>query len=196
VGEQSNAYRILLRYDRKSRHRRIKKQRRYERLAATSQFRTTKPLDRRIAKGIAHFWVPIPVDGLHLSVGRSPYLKPAIGLGGNPPQIPSQTHNLPSVEQRSFASLIFFFFAGRIVVLRIASILWDYYPRPPQPINVGLLRSSHAWYPGPNKVSPHPVVLPKYPDTPKREDYPLLRGVPPLRSRTTRSRFGHLPRAD
>src|SRR5438876_7606457 len=38
VGEQSNAYRILLRYDRKSRHRRIKKQRRYERLAATSQF--------------------------------------------------------------------------------------------------------------------------------------------------------------
>ena len=37
MGEQSNAYRILLRYDRKSRHRRIKKQRRYERLAATSQ---------------------------------------------------------------------------------------------------------------------------------------------------------------
>ena len=35
---QSNAYRILLRYDRNSRHRRIKKQRRYERLAATSQF--------------------------------------------------------------------------------------------------------------------------------------------------------------
>jgi len=42
VGEQSNAYRILLRYDRKSRHRRIKKQRRYERLAATSQFRYTR----------------------------------------------------------------------------------------------------------------------------------------------------------
>src|ERR1700689_1946630 len=41
VGEQSNAYRILLRYDRKSRHRRIKKRRRYERLAATSQFRDT-----------------------------------------------------------------------------------------------------------------------------------------------------------
>ncbi|KZT12313.1 hypothetical protein LAESUDRAFT_641849 [Laetiporus sulphureus 93-53] len=33
VGEQSNAYRILLRYDRKSRHRRIKKQRRYEHIA-------------------------------------------------------------------------------------------------------------------------------------------------------------------
>ena len=42
VGEQSNAYRILLRYDRKSRHRRIKKQRRYERLAATSQFLYTR----------------------------------------------------------------------------------------------------------------------------------------------------------
>jgi hypothetical protein len=38
VNEQSNACRILIRYDRKSRHRRIKKQRRYERLAATSQF--------------------------------------------------------------------------------------------------------------------------------------------------------------
>ena len=44
MGEQSNAYRILLRYDRKSRHRRIKKQRRYERLAATSQFRHTSGL--------------------------------------------------------------------------------------------------------------------------------------------------------
>src|ERR1700738_2822508 len=44
VGEQSNAYRILLRYDRKIRHRRIKKQRRYERLAATSQFRDTNKL--------------------------------------------------------------------------------------------------------------------------------------------------------
>ncbi|KRZ79899.1 hypothetical protein T08_4363 [Trichinella sp. T8] len=37
VGEQSNAWRILLRNDRKSRHRRMKKQRRYGRLAATSQ---------------------------------------------------------------------------------------------------------------------------------------------------------------
>ncbi|KAM3727185.1 Copper-transporting ATPase [Dirofilaria immitis] len=36
-GEQSNAWRILLRNDKKSRHRRIKKQRRYGRLAATSQ---------------------------------------------------------------------------------------------------------------------------------------------------------------
>ena len=47
MGEQSNAYRILLRYDRKSRHRRIKKQRRYERLAATSQFRTTRLFSKR-----------------------------------------------------------------------------------------------------------------------------------------------------
>ncbi|UYV62937.1 hypothetical protein LAZ67_2002555 [Cordylochernes scorpioides] len=38
VGEKSNAWRILLRNDRKSRHRRIKKRRRYERLAATSHF--------------------------------------------------------------------------------------------------------------------------------------------------------------
>ena len=36
-GEQSNTWLILLRNDRKSQHRRIKKQRRYERLAATSQ---------------------------------------------------------------------------------------------------------------------------------------------------------------
>ena len=43
MGEQSNALRILLRNDRKSRHRRIKKQRRYERLAATSQFLSTGP---------------------------------------------------------------------------------------------------------------------------------------------------------
>jgi hypothetical protein len=35
--EQSNACWILLQYNRKSRHRRIKKQRRYERLAATNQ---------------------------------------------------------------------------------------------------------------------------------------------------------------
>jgi hypothetical protein len=43
VGEQSNTLRILLRNDRKSRHRRIKKLRRYERLAATSQFLGTDP---------------------------------------------------------------------------------------------------------------------------------------------------------
>ena len=43
MGEQSNTWRILLRNDRKSRHRRIKKPRRYERLAATSQFLYTMP---------------------------------------------------------------------------------------------------------------------------------------------------------
>jgi len=44
VGEQSNTWRILLRNDRKSRHRRIKKQRRYERLAATSQLSRAAPV--------------------------------------------------------------------------------------------------------------------------------------------------------
>ena len=39
TGEQSDTLWILLHNDRKSRHRRIKKRRRYERLAATSQFK-------------------------------------------------------------------------------------------------------------------------------------------------------------
>ena len=54
MGEQSNAYRILLRYDRKSRHRRIKKQRRYERLAATSQFLYPQPSRAGIARTLDH----------------------------------------------------------------------------------------------------------------------------------------------
>ena len=37
IGEQSNTWSLLQLHDRKSRHRRIKKQRRYERLAATNQ---------------------------------------------------------------------------------------------------------------------------------------------------------------
>jgi hypothetical protein len=37
AGEQSDTLGLLRLNDRKSRHRRIKKQRRYERLAATSQ---------------------------------------------------------------------------------------------------------------------------------------------------------------
>ena len=41
MGEQSNTWPILLGNDRKSRHRRIKKRRRYELLAATSQFLST-----------------------------------------------------------------------------------------------------------------------------------------------------------
>ena len=129
VGEQSNAYRILLRYDRKSRHRRIKKQRRYERLAATSQFRTTTlwRSNSKILK-VAHFWVPIPVGGLPLSRGRSPYLKPTTE-GGDPPFYrgePTTYRALSSVPLQNI-----FLFAGRIVVLRITSILWDYYPQPP-----------------------------------------------------------------
>ena len=93
MGEQSNAYRILLRYDRKSRHRRIKKQRRYERLAATSQFRYT---DRPPLHGgwPGHFSVLCgPVDGRALSGGRSPYLRYPQGVG---------THTLASVELPSF----------------------------------------------------------------------------------------------
>lgn len=63
VGEQSNTYRILLRYDRKSRHRRIKKQRRYERLAATSQF--FGPTSLRM--GNSSYLDPVPLPGLHLT---------------------------------------------------------------------------------------------------------------------------------
>ena len=83
MGEQSNAYRILLRYDRKSRHRRIKKQRRYERLAATSQFRVRRrPGSPAVPRGSARpghprGWVQ---------------LVPQTG-GGAPP-----AHALPSVE--------------------------------------------------------------------------------------------------
>ena len=94
VGEQSNAYRILLRYDRKSRHRRIKKQRRYERLAATSQFRYT---DLPLTCGRpSHFSAMCgPVDGCTLSGGRSPYLR-------YPTSQRSGTHTLASVEPLSF----------------------------------------------------------------------------------------------
>ncbi|KAJ5096501.1 senescence-associated protein, partial [Penicillium alfredii] len=92
-GEQSNAYRILLRYDRKSRHRRIKKQRRYERLAATSQFRDTS--GRHHARTGRVSTLCRSVDGRTLSGGRSPYLKRAPGRG--------HTHILPSVEPPSYA---------------------------------------------------------------------------------------------
>jgi hypothetical protein len=44
AGEQSDTLCLLRHNDRKSRHRRIKKQRRYVRLAATSQFLTTVPV--------------------------------------------------------------------------------------------------------------------------------------------------------
>src|SRR5581483_9088043 len=72
VGEQSNAWRILLRYDRKSRHRRIKKRRRYERLAATSQFLATYRPKIRSAFALLSY-----AAGRRdtLSGGSSPYLK-------------------------------------------------------------------------------------------------------------------------
>ena len=44
MDEQSDTWPLLRGNDRKSRHRRIKKQRRYERLAATSQFLSTNAL--------------------------------------------------------------------------------------------------------------------------------------------------------
>ena len=47
AGEQSDTIRILLLNDRKSRHRRIKKLRRYERLAATSQLSLWSNLQSR-----------------------------------------------------------------------------------------------------------------------------------------------------
>ena len=47
VSEQFNVYRILFRYDRKNRHRKIKKQRRYERLIVTNQFVYFRILNER-----------------------------------------------------------------------------------------------------------------------------------------------------
>ena len=83
VGEQSNAYRILLRYDRKSRHRRIKKQRRYERLAATSQFRTTET---------------------HKSVSSRPLRAGNRRLGGAPSQV-GVARTLSSLEPTPYRAL-------------------------------------------------------------------------------------------
>ena len=104
MGEQSNAYRILLRYDRKSRHRRIKKRRRYERLAATSQFRNTHKHQARSALSGAH---PIGPGGLLPSSRRpSPVAGAESPLGVartlSPPQ-QRRTHTLASVETGSAA---------------------------------------------------------------------------------------------
>ena len=84
MGEQSNAYRILLRYDRKSRHRRIKKQRRYERLAATSQFRYIGMLEKH-AQSPTKNGCSVGSDRT-FSGGRSPYIKPNSieGVGPKP----------------------------------------------------------------------------------------------------------------
>jgi hypothetical protein len=110
VGEQSNAYRILLRYDRKSRHRRIKKQRRYERLAATSQFLTTETRRRQPAAGPLHApsssfpgVCESSVTRGTLSGGSSPYLKPR-ETGRFRGACPHMTHTLASVERPSCAT--------------------------------------------------------------------------------------------
>ena len=91
VGEQSYTWRILLRNDRKSRHRRIKKRRRYERLAATSQFGCSG------ARGAPSLHrLPTPCFGLgRLSAG------PGRTLRRLPPPEGKKPHTLPPVETRS-----------------------------------------------------------------------------------------------
>ena len=99
VGEQSNAYRILLRYDRKSRHRRIKKQRRYERLAATSQFLGT-------SRGNTDLTVESPCTA-RLPASPSWYTARTVS-GGSSPYLKlffTRTHTLPSVEPVSLSQL-------------------------------------------------------------------------------------------
>ena len=110
MGEQSNAWRILLRNDRKSRHRRIKKRRRYERLAATSQFPSTAPL-HLLSCGISStglFEGPMLVEEKkksfslhigHLSVGGRLYLRHRSSKR-------IDTHTFAVVEARSNKSLV------------------------------------------------------------------------------------------
>ena len=99
VGEQSNAYRILLRYDRKSRHRRIKKRRRYERLAATSQFLSTHGVD-----GGCPLEPPSPLRRFGADAARSSSAPSRVGvartLSGAPARPPGRgsTNTLASVE--------------------------------------------------------------------------------------------------
>jgi hypothetical protein len=139
VGEQSNAYRILLRYDRKSRHRRIKKQRRYERLAATSQFRPTHgaPQTRRSAASPPRAG---RVDGRALSGGRSPYLRPP--RGGPTP--------LRALDRPAVAG-------SRIGCGSPLSL--GFLPVRPERTPLGGA-TARAWYRGPHEGSPHPGVSP------------------------------------
>ena len=124
MGEQSNAYRILLRYDRKSRHRRIKKQRRYERLAATSQFRTTSAAGKwRRPPSSAGVCETCVAEGT-LSGGRSPYLKPDtavsdphLGERWTPQLVSPHAHALCKHKHRARTAG-----RGSRVVLRIVSI--------------------------------------------------------------------------
>ena len=96
MGEQSNTWWILLHNDRKSRHRRIKKQRRYGRLAATSQFLDTEEFDAGISSRTnltATRATVITLLSVTISGGSSMYLRPR------------KTHTLPCVEPLSARKL-------------------------------------------------------------------------------------------
>ena len=96
MGEQSNALWILLHNDRKSRHRRIKKQRRYGRLAATSQFLGTEGFIQAFPPVLTSLSLGMTVISLliiTLSGGSSMYLRPV------------KTHTLPCVEPLSAFAL-------------------------------------------------------------------------------------------
>jgi hypothetical protein len=140
VGEQSNAYRILLRYDRKSRHRRIKKQRRYERLAATSQFRDTSgPPD---GGSLGRFSTPCgSVDGRALSSGRSPYLRRAME---------GHAHTFASVEPPSYDQ------GARSAADRLYPL--NFYPS--AQTDSEQMYCIRAWYQRPYESFPHPGMLP------------------------------------
>ena len=82
----------MLHNDRKSRHRRIKKQRRYGRLAATSQFLDTEEFDAGISSCtnlIATRDTVVSLLAITISSGSSMYLRPR------------KTHTLPCVEPLS-----------------------------------------------------------------------------------------------
>ncbi len=82
----------MLHNDRKSRHRRIKKQRRYGRLAATSQFLDTRGFDASISSctnPIVTRDTVISLLTITISSGSSMYLRPR------------RTHTLPCVEPLS-----------------------------------------------------------------------------------------------
>ena len=140
MGEQSNAHRILLRYDRKSRHRRIKKQRRYERLAATSQFRDTNNHDL-IAQSFLNLCRP--VDDRTLSGGRSPYLR----------CIQECTHTLASVEPLSYNQKGW---GAKSAADHLYSS--DFYQSILRIMPGGV--TIQVWYQRPLETSPHPGVLP------------------------------------
>ena len=86
----------MLHNDRKSRHRRIKKQRRYGRLAATSQFLDTEDSDAGISSRTnltAARDTVVSLLTVTISGGSSMYLRPR------------RTHTLPCVEPLSACAL-------------------------------------------------------------------------------------------